>query len=212
MNVRMTFSSDCSLARCSSSRCRTRADEQTADFQIALEAARLTDSDYLAAMQALGEAEADEDEVAAIEEALRGRVRTSLGLPRLRVAGQLNIVEYARAHGINPSFELTMRPDDPAAHLADDKIRALYVKNRLETRLRGIHDKYRAHASESGIHTLYIAFGFIEWPEEAGAAASHHAPLLLMPYISAENWCVTVISIGFRARGRILASTSRCGN
>ena len=157
------------------------ADEQTADFQIALEAARLTDLDYLAAMQALGEAEADEDEVAAIEEALRGRVRTSLGLPRLRVAGQLNIVEYARAHGINPSFELTMRPDDPAAHLADDKIRALYVKNRLETRLRGIHDKYRAHASESGIHTLYIAFGFIEWPEEAGAAASHHAPLLLMP-------------------------------
>jgi len=157
------------------------ADEKTPDFRMALEAARLTDAQYLDAMDALGESEHDEEKAAAAEQALRARVRKSLGLPPLASGGRLNIDDFARAHGIDPSFDLSAREGDPSPHLTDDLIRVLYVKERLEARLRLIHDKYRGYDAETGIHTLHVAFGFIEWAEDEVSKATHHAPLLLMP-------------------------------
>jgi len=156
------------------------ADEKTPDFRMALEEARLTDAKYLSAMEALGEFEHDEEKAAEAEKTLRAHVRKRLGLPPLAAAGRLNIDDYARAHGIDPSFDLASRADDPSPHLTDDLIRVLYVKERLDARLRLIHDKYRSYEAETSIHTLHIAFGFIEWAEDEASKATHHAPLLLM--------------------------------
>ena len=157
------------------------ADEKTADFRMALEAARLTDSEYLATIEALGESERDDEKVGDAEQALRARVRKSLDLPPLATGKKLNIAECAQANGFDPSFDLAARTDDPAPHLSDSNIRVLYVKERLDARLRLIHDKYRGYEAETSIHTLHVAFGFIEWAEDDASRTVHHAPLLLMP-------------------------------
>lgn len=163
------------------------ADEKTADFQLALEAARLSDVEYRKALEILGESERDGDKVAEAEQALRRRVRAALGLPNLAAAGHLNIVNLARAHGIDPNFDLASRDNDRSPHLSDNKIRVLIVAERLDARLRTIHDRYRSHAAEGGIHTLSVAFGFVEWPEDDTSDVVHHAPLLLMPvYLDRE--------------------------
>jgi hypothetical protein len=158
-------------------------DEKTSEFKMALERGRLTDVEYLSEIELLGEAERDEEKAEEIERRLRARVRESLGLPQLHVGGKPNIQEFARAHGFNPSYELENRDGAEAKHLTDNKIRVLYTQDRLETRLRTIHDRYRAFAAETGIHTLQVAFGFVEWREDDASTIVHHAPLLLMPVL-----------------------------
>ena len=77
------------------------ADEKTPEFQIALEVARLTDQDYLAATHDLGESEEDAEAASKAEQDLRKRVRETLGLPALGEGRALDIANFARANGFN---------------------------------------------------------------------------------------------------------------
>lgn len=156
------------------------ADQKTPAFQLAVETARLTDEVYLAGLAELGAGSKDEEAVQKLEQELVARVRERLGLPRLSGGKKLDIDAFARANGFDPSFELAAEAG-PGAHLSDASIRVLYTRDRLDARLRTIYDRYRGHAAELGIHTLQIAFGFIEWREPEGEKQSHQAPLLLMP-------------------------------
>ena len=95
----------------------TPPDEQTAEFRIAYERARLTDEEFLETTQKLGE---DEGEARALQEAerrLRSRVREQLGLPPINYGKMLDVKALARAHGFDPSFDLKNSDDeDTAAH------------------------------------------------------------------------------------------------
>ena len=165
------------------------ADERTETFQNAMAIGRLTDETYLAATAELGEAEADTEKLAEADEALRHRVRASLGLPRLDGGKKLDIAELARANGFDPSFELRRSPHRDAeldgltpAHLDDDRIRILLTRSQAERRLRTIFDRNRTLENETGIHTLQIALGFVEWTDpKQPSAGPCHAPLLTMP-------------------------------
>jgi hypothetical protein len=73
-------------------------------------------------------------------------------------------------------------PDDENSDNPDDDyIRVLFTAEQLERKLRGIFDRNRTLEAETGIHTLQIAFGFVEWREPASLAQPYFAPLLLMP-------------------------------
>ncbi|NDW06049.1 DUF4011 domain-containing protein [Jiella pacifica] len=165
------------------------ADERTETFQNAMAIGRLTDETYLTATAELGEAEADTERLAEADEALRHRVRASLGLPKLDGGKKLDIAELARANGFDPSFDLRRPPHRDAeldgitpAHLDDDRIRILLTRSQAERRLRTIFDRNRTLENETGIHTLQIAFGFIEWADpKQPSAGPYHAPLLTMP-------------------------------
>lgn len=157
------------------------ADQQTSEFKIALESARLTDEAYIKALEGLDGSAEDENAAEAIERALVARVRESLGLPRLAAGKAFDIAAFARANGFDPSFSLPRVGQREGTHLRDDKIRVLYTRDRLEARLRTIYDRYRSHAAETGIHTLQLAFGFVSWPEADGLKERHLAPLLLLP-------------------------------
>lgn len=156
------------------------ADQKTATFQLALERAHITDEAYLDGLSRLGEGGKDEEAVQKLHQELVARVRESLGLPKLAAGKKLDIQAFARANGFNPSLMLPL-PEAADAHHRDSAIRVLYTRDRFEARLRTIYDRYRGHAAELGIHTLQIAFGFVEWREAEGDKAAHHAPLLLMP-------------------------------
>ncbi|WP_374576430.1 DUF4011 domain-containing protein [Phenylobacterium sp.] len=156
------------------------ADQTTPAFKLAMEKARLTDQAYLEGLAKLGADVKDEEAAQKLEQDLIARVRESLGLPKLAAGKKLDIEAFARANGFNPSFDLPS-PDATGTHFSDKAIRVLYTRDRLEARLRTIYDRYRGHAADLGIHTLQIAFGFIEWREADGEKVAHHAPLLLMP-------------------------------
>lgn len=157
-------------------------DEQTDDFLIALERMRLTDREYLDAITHLGDEENDVALLQAAERQLRAKVREELKLPKLQFGKSIDIQALARAHGFDPSFELSDSDDETdEAHHRDDKIRVLLTEKQLERRLSTIHDRYRGHERETGLHTLFLVFGFAEWFEDDQSELGLHAPALLLP-------------------------------
>jgi hypothetical protein len=156
------------------------ADERTREFTDRLANARLTDGDYLAAIDALDDDAKDfPNRAQAIERTLKDRVRASLNLPARPAGDDVNLVQHARAHGISPSYDLPV-PEDyedkPAHH--DDRLQTLFLPKDLERKLNAILSKCRTWQQETGLNVLHVAYGLLEWAE---AAASTHsfAPLVL---------------------------------
>jgi very-short-patch-repair endonuclease len=161
---------------------QTPSDERTPQFGIAYEHARLTDSEFLAATEKLGEGEGDARAWQNAERSLRGRVRAQLGLPKLDYGKSLDVLALARAHGFDPSYDLKPSDDGSiAAHHEDDNIRVLLTLKELDRRLKSIDDRATSHLRETGHHTLHLAFGFIQWFEDDASDIALHAPLLLLP-------------------------------
>lgn len=161
---------------------QTPPDEQTSQFKIAYERARIVDEEFQAATSNLGDNEADARAWQDAERALRSRVREELGLPKLNYGKSIDVAAIARAHGFDPSFELKFSDDDGVeAHHEDKLIRVLLTQKELDKRLKTIWDRAGTHLRETGLHTLHLAFGFVEWFEDDASDIPMHAPLLLMP-------------------------------
>jgi hypothetical protein len=77
-------------------------DEKSDRFLLALEEARRSDEEYLAAIKNLGD-NGEDDTAHPIERALRERLRKTLGLPERRLRDQIGKEEWARRNGIDPS-------------------------------------------------------------------------------------------------------------
>jgi len=167
---------------------QTPADERTPTFGIAYERARLTDEEFLAATEKLGDAEGDLRAWQEAERGLRNRVRQQLGLPKLDYGKGLDLDALARAHGFDPSYELRMSDDgDVAAHHKDDQIRVLLTRKELDRRLKSIDDRATSHLRETGHHTLHLVFGFVHWFEDDESDVASYAPLLILPVKLAKD-------------------------
>lgn len=167
---------------------QTPADERTPQFGIAYERARLTDPEFLAATEKLGNDEKDARAWQDAERSLRARVRAQLGLPKLDYGKSLDLAALARAHGFDPSYDLKASDDgNVAAHHEDDSIRVLLTRKELDRRLKSIADRSTSHLRETGHHTLHLAFGFVQWFEDDASDIASHAPLLLLPVALAKD-------------------------
>lgn len=161
---------------------KTPPDEQTPQFSIAYERARLVDEEFRAATAELSDEETDSRAWQDAERALRARVREDLGLPKLDYGKQIDVKEIARAHGFDPSYDLKDSDDgEIAEHHEDDDIRVLLIRKELDKRLKTLWDRARMHERETGLHTLFLSFGFIQWYEDDASDRINHAPLLLLP-------------------------------
>lgn len=158
-------------------------DETTEAFLMALEAARATDEQYKIEIEALGDEEGSSRKASAIERALRDRVREKLGMEPWIDQSALSKEEFARLHGIEPSFELPRPLGDRAdseRHF-DDEIQTLHFPREMDRKLSGIVDQARTMAQEAGVSTLRAAFGFLEWREADRSETHHLSPLVLLP-------------------------------
>ena len=161
---------------------QTPPDEQTPQFHIAYERARLIDEEFQVATENLGDNEADARAWQEAERALRARVREELGLPKLTYGKGLDVTAIARAHGFDPSFELKFSDDDGLeSHHEDDSIRVLLTQKELDKRLKTIWDRAGTHLRETGLHTLHLVFGFVQWFEDDTSEIPMQAPLLMLP-------------------------------
>ncbi|WP_374943096.1 DUF4011 domain-containing protein [Sphingomonas sp.] len=159
----------------------TPKDETTPGFRIAYERARLTDEIFLSATDKLGDDERDARAWQEAERALRVAVRASLGLPSLDYGKTIDVTAIARAHGFDPSYDLRNSDDgEVAAHHQDDKVRVLLTAKELDKRLKSIAEKYGSHKRETGLHTLFVVLGFVQWHEDIAPDTALHAPLLLL--------------------------------
>ena len=153
-------------------------DERSPRFLGALARARATDFDYLAKLASLDALGRQDDAAhAEVECWLRDHVRTQIGLPPHPDRAAHNVADLARACGIAPSYDLMRLPDrEPPAAL-----QTLYVADELDVRLARIAADAALAEQETGLSTLFLAFGFVRWYASAESEAARFAPLLLLP-------------------------------
>lgn len=154
-------------------------DERAEDFIAALEHAKVSDIEYLTKIQALESTGRDDEfEIAKAERILRDKVREELGLPPRPNRTTINPADHARSIGIDPSVEL--QPSALKDTHSDKKLQTLKWADNLESILERIADNARLAEQETGLSTLHLTFGFLEWCEKDGSKKLF-APLLLLP-------------------------------
>ncbi|MDR7037977.1 very-short-patch-repair endonuclease/septal ring factor EnvC (AmiA/AmiB activator) [Methylobacterium sp. BE186] len=155
-------------------------DEKTPEFVSSLTYAKATDPDYLQILREADDAEPDKAEgiIAKGERSLRDRLREELGMPKVDRQKAVDPVQHARALGINPSFEL---PREAAGKQHTDRqLQTLKFPKPLDAVLEKLRSDARLAEQETGLSTLFLVFGFLEWTEKEGSAKLL-APLLLLP-------------------------------
>jgi hypothetical protein len=158
-------------------------DEDDDAFRLLLEAMRDADEEYMAAVASLDEADRDSEEFQRIERELRDKVRDELGMPARTDVKSLSKTDYAKTLGINPDYDLpTLQSEDGGkpAH-RDNNLQTLLYPNELERKLAGLREGARKSIQETGLNTLYLAFGMLEWYESDQSDKRLLAPLLLYP-------------------------------
>ena len=156
-------------------------DEKSDRFLTALEAARATDEEHKAAIAGLSDDDLVSAKAARIERKLREKVRESLQMPSSKVQTLSSLADYPRGLGIGPSFDLAPTPAGPTnTHATQVEFQTLVLPEALERHLSKIRETARTAAEESGVSTLHLAFGFLEWFESESSERSLVSPLLLM--------------------------------
>lgn len=157
-------------------------DEQTSGFAAALDAAKQQDAEYLATMKELGDNPPVKPALRA-EAALRDRVRAALGMPPVVRDQLVSREEQAKELGINPSTELPTGPTRRRRRGQARILQTLLYPEELERKLSGVFEQARLSESETGINTLFAAFGFLEWYENESSAEPIFSPILLYPLV-----------------------------
>ena len=155
-------------------------DEKTDSFVSALEQAKRSDEYYLAALKKIGDDE-DVEAERRIERALRVRLRKTLGMLDRQARDEISRIEWARRNGIEPSFDLPLPNKTRKSSHVDGYIQTLLLPDEMERTLSAINDQARGTLQETGVNTLYLALGYLEWYEATTSQKPMYAPLLLHP-------------------------------
>ena len=156
-------------------------DERTDAFLAALDHARASDVAYLTALAAV-EAEGRDDELhlSRLEDQLRVRLRLELGLPPRPARAEISRADQAQRLGIDPSPDLPACRDESQRGTAAG-LQTLRYPDELEAALQRMGDDARLALQETGVSTLFLAFGFLERVEAEASDRKLFAPLLLLP-------------------------------
>lgn len=157
-------------------------DERTREFQNALSNARLTEEQYLEAVQQIDQSSEQAVELSRkAERALRDRLRMVLGMKPRQTIEQISLVQHAKNNQISPSYDLP-QPDEENedGRHSDTDIQTLLLPDDLERKMNALTTKCRTWLQETGINVLHAAFGFLEWTEHEGTQSAF-APLVLLP-------------------------------
>lgn len=159
-------------------------DEKTPEFMRHLEQAKLTDEEYIEAVDNVDEDEDGAlDKIKEIERELRNKIREKLKLPSWKEQKSLTNAEVAKKHHLDPSYEMpeaTPENQEDADRHTDKYIQTLLKPEEMSRKLSGLNSYVRSDIEESGVNTLYVAFGFLEWYESANSDKKCISPLLLL--------------------------------
>lgn len=155
-------------------------DEKTPVFQEKFEQEKSIDEEYLKALSELGDDPSSRAEEK-IEAQLRDRVRLALGMAKINRGDPPDPSVSARAIGIRPDYELLTEIESQSSKHRDDILQTLYFPEDLDRRLRLIYEQSRLAESETGVNTLHLSIGFLEWYDSNDSDTPIISPLLLFP-------------------------------
>ena len=155
-------------------------DEGAPAFQAELKRARVVDETYAAELANLPVDELASAKAASVERNLRDRVRASLGMPRVKAAVQAGLADHAASLGLDADFDLRASPTAARARERAIEFQAMALQDALERQLAKIRDTARTVAEETGVSTLHLALGFLEWFESDASDRPITSPLVLM--------------------------------
>lgn len=162
------------------------SDENTTEFKNAFQNAQATDEGYLQNIDKI-DFEYDEKAIDKQENAVRelkDRVREQLEMPPRASSEKFSdLVNHAKAHGINPSISL---PDARAIaqddRFNDDNLQTLLLPKTFQAKLARIISKATTYHEEKGLDVVYIALGYLKWTlPNADKQDEFKSPLLLLP-------------------------------
>lgn len=99
----------------------------------------------------------------------------------------------ARAHRINPSYELPSVSESDASRHRDDKLQTLLSAKDLEARLRKLHREAQLAIQETGANKLHLMFGFVEWREPNPSTSPTGGEPALLPMSSEVRFAPLVL-------------------
>ncbi|WP_160123121.1 DUF4011 domain-containing protein [Rhodovarius lipocyclicus] len=154
-------------------------DERDEEFRAALDAARATDEQYRRE-----HATVDADNAVAtsrVERGLRDRLRAARGMPPRPERRGLDLAAWAREHGVDPSFDMPPPGEASSDKHKDDALQTLLFPDQLRAQLGSLRNRVRGIEQETGVATLHLAIGFLEWFESERDDKPCVSPLLLLP-------------------------------
>ncbi len=91
--------------------------------------------------------------------------------------------EWAAEQGLATDYEIPQvdAGEQPAAKHQDKTIQTLHYPDELENRLKSLRQTAESAIQETGANMLYLAFGFLEWYDQADSDQPRLAPLFLLP-------------------------------
>ena len=157
-------------------------DERQPRFVTALSQAIARNDAYLAALAEIG----DDDPAAWAKRdragrALRDQIRAQLGLPPRPERRTIDRREFARANGIAPEEDLAPAADRKAQSETERALQTLLFADELRARLGTLQKNAVTVEEETGVSTLHLAIGFLQWLEADHTEAAYTSPLLLLP-------------------------------
>ncbi len=183
-------------------------DESTEEFKTLLEQGKLTDEEYLNSLEDIdGDDENSIDEIKKIERILRNKIRVQLGLQPLVNQKRLSNVDVAKKNGINPSYEMPLpveTPEENNRKHTDKFIQTLLKPEEMTRTLSGLSSYIKTDTDETGVNTLYAAFGFLHWFEAENSNKPCTSPLFLIQLeikkeLSKKGYVFRVLSTGEKA-------------
>ena len=154
-------------------------DEKTEIFKKTFEELKTTNEVYLKSIEDLGEKfDESNKESQIIIRKLKDDVRTELKLTKRLSPETMSIEEYAKAHGIDPKYEVPIGSENKTeSRHEDNKLQTLFYPEDLERKGRILRKDTKRILDEKGTNTLHLSYGCIEWSEAGGV--KRYSPLLL---------------------------------
>tara|TARA_B110000971_G_C20034300_1_gene513277 strand:- start:136 stop:4524 length:4389 start_codon:yes stop_codon:yes gene_type:complete len=154
-------------------------DEKSDDFLRSLEEEKTADEEYLNQTEKLGE-EYDESDVKYLKilRSLKDKVREKLDMELRPHPEIMKIEDYARAHNLNPKYEVPAGSNKNLDKHNDNELQTLFYPQDFERKCRALNKEARRSIDERGTNTLHISFGCLEWEDSPGN--SRYSPLCLM--------------------------------
>ena len=157
-------------------------DEDSEEFLEALERHKQDSETYKAAIEQVARQPARPAGREKVEREARDLVRLRLGMGEWEPERGLDPEELCRRRGIDPEYELPASSGDGAAERhRDSALQTLLPEEVLSASLARLRDRARSSIRQTGVATLFAAFGFLEWFDSDDSDQAHLAPLVLVP-------------------------------
>ena len=157
-------------------------DEDSDEFLEALACHKRESATYTAAIEQVSAQRDRTVGLERVEREARNHVRLRLGMGEWEPERGLSPENLCRRRRINPDYELPpSTQEESVARHHDAALQTLLPEDVVSASLARLRDRARSSISQTGVATLFSAFGFLEWFESDDSDQPHLAPLILVP-------------------------------